>query len=229
MYRLLNQDIESFILNAGADFVGFAKIENHNHVPNNLTTAVSIGIVYEKLVMQLSPKELHEYIANTKEKIASVLVATKQFLQEYGYKTWVPEISEDGNLSSVFSHKMAATISGLGWVGKNDIFISNQFGCGSRLATIFTDATIEYGKPITKSQCGSCNKCIEICPCNALKGIDWYAGISRDELIEPWLCKKYRDSFKDKLGYSHPCCLCIKVCPLISTKNSSKKWVLSEI
>lgn len=202
------------ILNTGADFVGFAKIENQISLPENLTTAVSIGIAYKTPITHLSAKELREYIASTKKKMSFVLEWAGQYLQQHGCKTWIPQISETtGNLASVFSHKMAATISGLGWVGKNAIFISTQFGCGSRLATIFTDARVEYGEPITESQCGFCNKCVKACPCNAIKGNDWHTGISRDELIDPWLCKRYRDSFKDKLGFSHPCCLCIKSCP----------------
>lgn len=214
MNRLSNREIESFILNSGADFVGFAKIENQNSLPQNLATAISIGIAYKTPITHLATKELHEYIANTKTKMTSVLEATEKYLQEQNCKTWVPQISETtGNLASVFSHKMAATISGLGWIGKNAIFISSQFGCGSRLATIFTDAPVKYGKPITKSQCGSCEKCVKACPCYAIKGNNWHAGISREELIDPWLCKKYRDSFKDKLGFSHPCCFCIKKCP----------------
>lgn len=215
MHRQLNQEVENFILNVGVDFVGFAKIKNQNSLLENLTTAVSVGIVYRTSVTHLKVKDLHEYIASTKTKMAFVLGATEQYLHERNYKTWIPQISETiGNLSSTFSHKMAATMSGLGWIGKNSIFISSQFGCGSRLATIFTDVAVAYGKPVTKSQCGSCDECVKACPCNAIKGGNWYAGISRDTLIDPWLCKKYRDSFKNKLGFSHPCCLCIKSCPL---------------
>lgn len=214
MTKQLNQEIESFILNAGADFVGFADIGAQGLPLEGLNTALSLGIVYKPPKTHLTASELHEYIASTKTKMASVLESTEQYLQKYGHKTWTPQISETtGDLASVFSHKMAATISGLGWVGKNAVFISSRFGCGSRLATVFTNAQVEYGKPVTKSQCGACDKCVKACPCNAIKGGDWYAGVSRETLIDPWLCKKYRDSFKEKLGFSHPCCLCIKRCP----------------
>lgn len=220
--KYLNKGIENVALSAGADFVDFAKIEDGNLHPKDLNTALSIGIAYKLNIKQLAASELHEYIASTKTKMASVLEATEHYIQEQSCKTWTPQISETiGDLVSVFSHKMAATISGLGWVGKNAIFISSQFGCGSRLATIFTNATAEYGTPITKSQCGLCDKCVEACPCKAIKGNDWYAGASRATLINPWVCKKYRDSFKDKLGFSHPCCLCIKNCPLISASDVS--------
>lgn len=215
MINLSNQELENIILNAGADFVGFAKIEDQNIIsPENLTTAISIGIVYKSSLSNLSTKETRECIENTKIKMAHILESTTKHLQKKGCKTWVPQISETtGDLSSVFSHKMAATMSGLGWIGKSSIFISNKFGCGSRLATIFTDATFKYGIPITKSLCGSCDKCVKACPCNAIKGADWHTGIERSELLDPWLCKKYRDSFKEKFGFSHPCCLCIKCCP----------------
>jgi epoxyqueuosine reductase QueG len=152
--------------------------------------------------------------------MASILELTAKYLQEKGFKVWVPQISETlSDLSSVFSHKMAATMSGLGWVGKNSIFISSKFGCGSRLATIFTDMAVTCGEPITKSMCGSCDKCVKVCPCNAIKGVGWYAGIPREELLAPWICKRYRDSFKEKFGFSHPCCLCIKACPFANIRE----------
>lgn len=206
-------------MNAGAHFVGFAKIDDKTlSIPKGFTTAISIGIVYEQAVSDLDVEELHSYLANTKTKIASVLELTAQYLREQDCKTWVPPISETlPDLSSVFSHKRAATVSGLGWIGKNSIFISNKFGCGSRLATVFTDAPVTYGEPVIKSLCGSCDKCVRACPCNAIEGTDWHAGISREELLDPWICKRYRDSFKDELGFSHPCCLCIRNCPRASS------------
>lgn len=221
MKDLTNQIVENFVSDAGADFVGFAKIDDKEiAMPEGLTTAISIGIIYKQTIADLNVEELHNYIAGTKTKMASVLELTAQYLRGQDCKTWVPQISETlPNLSSIFSHKMAATMSGLGWVGKNSIFISSKFGCGSRLATIFTDATATYGEPIKKSMCGLCDECVRACPCNAIKGADWHAGISREELLDPWICKRYRDSFKDKLGFSHPCCLCIKSCPRVNSRG----------
>lgn len=217
----LSRELNGVVLDAGADFVGFADIDGKGGLPHcDLRTAISIGIVYGKAIDDLNVEGLHEYIVSTKRKMSSILDITARHLQGRQYKTWVPQISETlTGLYGEFSHKMAATMSGLGWVGKNSIFVSREFGCGSRLATIFTDAEVVCGKPIIRSQCGSCDKCVRACPCNAIKGSDWHAGISREELLDPWMCKRYRDSYKEKLGFSHPCCLCIMCCPYSAEKS----------
>jgi len=205
------------LIEAGACFVGFADMRNiqlpHN---NNLTTAISIGIVYPKSIidqLDILPDEFYNHLSLTKKSMKVILEKCDIFLKNKGYQTWVPPISKDlPNLKSIFSHKMAATMAGLGWIGKNCLFISNEFGCGSRLATVLTDAPLSTGQPIKESKCGSCNKCIKVCPCNAIKGTLWHAGTAREELLNPWVCNKYRDSFKEKIGHAHPCGLCIKAC-----------------
>ena len=62
-----------------------------------------------------------------------------------------------------FSHKMAATRSGIGWIGKTDLLITSKFGPRVRLASILMTSSISNtGNPINESQCGSCNICVKI-------------------------------------------------------------------
>jgi epoxyqueuosine reductase len=61
-----------------------------------------------------------------------------------------------------FSHKMAATRAGLGWIGKTDLLVSEKFGPRIRLATVLTNHRFDnLGMPITESRCGIC---ICVCP-----------------------------------------------------------------
>jgi epoxyqueuosine reductase QueG len=117
-------------------------------------------------------------------------------------------------LQSTFPHKTAATKAGLGWIGKNALLVTNDFGCGVRLGTVLTDAPVITGEPVTESKCGDCTLCMDACPYNAIRGKNWYPGISRDSLLNASLCNEKREEMGVTLGYKHPCGLCLQVCPV---------------
>ncbi|TMI95368.1 MAG: tRNA epoxyqueuosine(34) reductase QueG [Bacteroidetes bacterium] len=58
--------------------------------------------------------------------------------------------------------------SGLGWIGKNGNLITKQGGSFYFIATLITDLELEYDDPFAKDYCGSCTKCIDACPTNAI-------------------------------------------------------------
>mgnify|MGYP002346951832 CR=1 FL=1 len=57
--------------------------------------------------------------------------------------------------------------SGLGWVGKNTLLISPSKGSWYFLGEIILDLTLNYDLPI-KDHCGTCKRCIEACPTQAI-------------------------------------------------------------
>ena len=59
-----------------------------------------------------------------------------------------------------------ATNSGLGWRGKNTLLINNQHGSMYFLGEIFTNLALPADIPTT-DHCGSCTKCIKVCPTRA--------------------------------------------------------------
>lgn len=105
--------------------------------------------------------------------------------------------------------------SGLGWVGKNGNLISKQNGSFFFLATLITDLELEYDDPIAKDFCGSCTKCIDACPTNAIlpnKVIDGsrcisYFTIELKEMLIP-------EEVSSKLNnWMFGCDVCQDVCP----------------
>jgi epoxyqueuosine reductase QueG len=122
-------------------------------------------------------------------------------------------------LLSDFSHKTAATKAGLGWVGKSALFVSAEFGPGVRLASVLTDAPFTTGAPVVESRCGKCTECIKACPYGAIKGAQWDPEISRDDLLDAFLCSRKREAYILELGFKHPCGLCIKACPFGKKRN----------
>lgn len=61
-----------------------------------------------------------------------------------------------------------AVKSGLGWVGKNGNLISKQRGSFFFIATLIVDIEIETDKEFAIDYCGTCTKCIDACPTDAI-------------------------------------------------------------
>jgi epoxyqueuosine reductase len=217
--RLLQDSIRRDLLTFGADIVGFADVSDLKikHEPQ-LQTAISIGIAYDPYIVRALNTEIdafEKHLQDTKNQMEILLKIFEDRLRENGYAAWVPPISKNlPGLLSDFSHKTAATMAGLGWVGKNALLVSPEFGCGLRLATILTDAPFMVGLPVEESQCGKCTECVKACPYGALKGEDWRPGIERDRLVDAFLCSAKREEYIPILGYKHPCGLCIRACPM---------------
>ena len=58
--------------------------------------------------------------------------------------------------------------SGLGWIGKNGNLINKSSGSFFFIATLITDLELIPDAPIAKDFCGSCTKCIDSCPTEAI-------------------------------------------------------------
>jgi epoxyqueuosine reductase len=120
-------------------------------------------------------------------------------------------------LRTPFSHKMAATRAGLGWIGKTDLLITHRFGPRVRLATVLLHyENLETGNPITASKCGNCTICVDKCPVQAANGKLWNRSIDRNEFFDAHKCrKKCREVTKNKLNEETSLCgICVSVCPM---------------
>lgn len=104
--------------------------------------------------------------------------------------------------------------SGLGWIGKNSMLINKQKGSDFFIAELIIDLELEADAPI-KDYCGSCTKCIDACPTDAIqnnrtldsnKCISYLTIELKDELIPR--------SFKGKMDdWVFGCDICQDVCP----------------
>ncbi|MGI9139052.1 MAG: epoxyqueuosine reductase, partial [Sediminibacterium sp.] len=61
-----------------------------------------------------------------------------------------------------------AQLSGAGWIGKNGNLIQPQAGSYFFIATLIIDVELIYDNPLPKDYCGTCTKCIDACPTNAI-------------------------------------------------------------
>ena len=65
--------------------------------------------------------------------------------------------------------KPLAQLSGLGWQGKHTNLVSRKMGNWFFLGVMYIDKSLPVDEP-EKDYCGSCTKCLEVCPTNAFEG-----------------------------------------------------------
>jgi epoxyqueuosine reductase len=131
---------------------------------------------------------------------------------------------DPGTLTYYFSHKMAATRAGLGWVGKTALMVTEKFGPRVRFASLLLKGPLEKNgipieksvKPVEKSLCGNCNICVDECPAGAGSGLQWDINMSRDSFFDAFACmNKCRELCLKNLGRNITICgICVKVCPV---------------
>lgn len=108
-----------------------------------------------------------------------------------------------------------ASRSGLGWIGKNGNLITRHQGSFFFIATLVCDLELDYDDPMVRDYCGSCRRCIDACPTDAIlpnKVIDGSRCISyfTIELKEMLLPDSMQGKFKN---WIFGCDICQDVCP----------------
>lgn len=108
--------------------------------------------------------------------------------------------------------KAWAVRSGAGWMGKNTNVIRPQTGSWFFIAELVIDLELEADGPI-KDYCGTCTRCIDACPTDALTPYQIDASRCISYLtIE--LRDAIPDSFKGKMdNWMFGCDVCQEVCP----------------
>ncbi|MBS4007774.1 MAG: epoxyqueuosine reductase [Clostridium sp.] len=230
----MNKEMQNFkemllatLFNSGAAAAGIADLtaaENaiRLHADQRLARfgrAVSFIIPFPRSVIEElregpSNTYLHYYRAvNTLIDDLSIRLSARLELE--GYETFpIPSSQRTGTkrLNSIFPHRIAAYLAGLGWIGKSGCLVTQKYGSRVRLGTVLTNAPLPPDKPLDLD-CGNCNLCMKACPAQAIKGVNFTPDTPLTERLNPELCDQYQNKVRDSFG-KRVCGLCLAACPI---------------
>ncbi len=222
----LKEELSGLLLDGGAMAVGIADLSQAREAMTayadsrllRFNRAVSFAVAFPRSVIhQLaegpSLTYLHYYRAvNT--LIDELSLRVTALLETRGYHAFpIPSSQRTGKhkLASIFPHRIAAHLAGIGWIGKSGCLVNEQVGPRLRLGTVLTDAPLPPDAP-GEVQCGQCTACTKACPAGAIKGRLFAPGVPFSERLDPELCDRYQDQVRDRFG-KRVCGLCLVACP----------------
>ena len=107
--------------------------------------------------------------------------------------------------------------AGLGWFGKNSMIINREFGSYQLIGSLLLNKKLELAtKDIETDHCGTCTRCIDACPTNAIHQTE--RTVFSDRCISTFTIEMFKEVEPPK-GYaknSHEvfgCDICQEVCP----------------
>jgi epoxyqueuosine reductase len=101
-----------------------------------------------------------DYHVVIKEKLSQLLEFIKENIAEVNGRAFTD--------SAPVLDRAWAKKSGLGWVGKNSNLIAKKSGSFFFLAELIIDLELEYDHLIQTDHCGTCTRCIDACPTDAI-------------------------------------------------------------
>lgn len=224
------QGLERSLKNAGAVLVGFADLRPVTPRPfEHLLTGVALALPFDPdpaLARNpgqgaANPDYVAAYGRNRLKIDPLVELGTNILRREgfraegYGYEIFGGQRGGDMNpalhLTAHYQHKTTARLAGLGWIGRMGVLVTRSWGPHIWLGTIFTDASLPPGTPL-KPGCGSCRRCVEACPVQAIQGPVWQPGFQRADLLDIHKCQAHRRE-RGRETDLPMCGLCLAACP----------------
>jgi len=110
--------------------------------------------------------------------------------------------------------KVWAKKAGIGWIGKHSNLINKDTGSFFFLAELITDLELEYDVNPTKDHCGTCTRCIDACPTEAIVAPYMVDGSRCISYLTIELKNELPAEFKGKMeNWMFGCDICQDVCP----------------
>ncbi len=101
-------------------------------------------------------RDYHKLMRKRLVKLAQWLEAE---IGPFGYRAFAD--------SAPVLERAVARNAGLGWVGKHTLVLNRQAGSWFFLGELFTDLELPPDPPQATQHCGSCTRCLDVCPTNA--------------------------------------------------------------
>lgn len=195
-------ELISMLHNRGADIVKAVDISTlSENEKRGFTAALLIGIALSReYIYRLITENTTDFseFSETESRFDRLAEWMAEFIAAKGYKAFAQSenaLIQQGNYdartkTTPLPHKKIALLAGLGWIGKNNLLVTKEYGSALSICTVLTDLPLPAeNKPVVLPQCGNCMICRDICPAKVLHGVAWRAGINRDEIVDVYHCR----------------------------------------
>jgi epoxyqueuosine reductase len=147
-----------------------------------------------------------DYHTVIKEKLKELMIFINDNIGEVSGRCFVD--------SAPVMDKAWAQKAGLGWRGKNSNLISKNTGSFFFIAELIIDLELEYDTPFAADHCGSCTRCIDACPTDAIVAPYTVDGSRCISYLTIELKNEIPTEFKGKMdNWMFGCDVCQDVCP----------------
>jgi epoxyqueuosine reductase len=214
-----NSEIETYLIDQGVDAYGIAKMARYGKelvqldesVTEKFPFAISFGLVLSRSVMETvkagpNALYLHHYRQLNYRLDMSAYLLVRE-IEKKGFKALpfaASQLVDWKNQKGHISHKRVAEMSGIGWIGRNNLLIHPVFGARMRFNTVITDMPLEESEPL-RQDCGTCKACINVCPGGAIK--------DDPSEFDHMGCYNMVTQLKNKRNLGHHICgICIEAC-----------------
>lgn len=194
-------ELKNALYEKGADIIRFVDI---SELPGKQTQGFSKAILF---CMVLSRKFItdmrnnietdHDEFVEKEHKTDELADWLAAYIQQKGYRAYSQSEKnhinsgnyDEKTLSTILPHKTIARIAGLGFLGKNNLLVTQDYGCAFSMCTVLTDAPISAESyPIVSSKCGECDICKNVCPAKAIQGNAWTLSGGRETIVDVFKC-----------------------------------------
>lgn len=207
----LENEIISTLTEHQVSFIRFADVSSLSASQNRgLPNAILFGVALSRLYLQqvTATKEYVKTMIKQNKMESDELYLTElktdfisnQIAGQLVSKGFNAYAHSDDNLiaTGVFDgmyeetplpHKTIATLLGIGWIGKNNLLVTPEYGSALCLGVVLTDMPLNTTRQkIIENKCGKCQRCVNACQENALENTIWEQGISRKDMIHVEKC-----------------------------------------
>ncbi|SEJ30154.1 epoxyqueuosine reductase [Cyclobacterium xiamenense] len=141
-----------------------------------------------------------------KDKLKDLLSLLREEIGEINGRVFVD--------SAPVMERQWAQKAGLGWTGKNSLLLNQHKGSFFFLAELIIDLPLHYDTPVTKDYCGTCTRCIDACPTDAILQPNLLDASKCISYLTIELKEEIPSEFKGKMeNWAFGCDICQDVCP----------------
>lgn len=211
--------VKRILTELGADLCGIAGVDRFADAPEgyhptdvlpSCRSVISFAVRFPAGVLECKTPAVYTRIRNTiTAKLDDMALELCIRMEREGalcvpIPTLDPQMDvRTGRFRSIVSQKHAAQAAGLGAIGRHSLLITPTLGSMVWLGCALTDLELQPD-PLLEPICNGCNRCVEVCPVNALES---------DELRQQTCWEYAFGDNPEKQCWEISCHRCRDVCP----------------